>query len=221
MADRDPEQDNLFKEIDEELRQEHYSKLWKKYGNYVIGAACVLVLSVASFQGWKSYDLNRRSEDSQLFSSALRALATNKADEASGFLTKLESDGSAGYVVLSRFNQAAIAAKKSQGKEGADAYRKISQDSSVPSIYRDLALILSAMHDLDRGDPAQISQSLAGLMAASSPWRHSAKELTALAAQKSGDNSKAGKLYKELADDATAPAGIRARAAEMSAILGG
>jgi len=40
-------------------------------------------------------------------------------------------------------------------------------------------------------------------------------------AQKAGDKSKAGKLYKELADDATAPSGIRTRAAEMSAILGG
>ena len=91
----------------------------------------------------------------------------------------------------------------------------------MPSIYRDLALIMSVMHDLDIGDPAQLSASLTGLMAADNPWRHSAKELTALAAQKAGDKSKAGKLYKELADDATAPSGIRARAAEMSAILGG
>ena len=34
MADRDPEQDNLFKEIDEDLRQQKYADLWKKYGKY-------------------------------------------------------------------------------------------------------------------------------------------------------------------------------------------
>ncbi len=221
MADRDPEQDNLFKEIDEELRHEHYAKLWKKYGNFVIGAAVVLVLSVASFQGWKSYDLNRRTESSQLFTSAIKAVSADKPDEATGILAKLAVEGSSGYAILSRFNQAAILAKKGDAKGAAQAYRAISKDSSVPSIYRDLALIMSVMHDLDIGDPAQLSASLTGLMAADNPWRHSAKELTALAAQKAGDKSKAGKLYKELADDATAPSGIRARAAEMSAILGG
>jgi hypothetical protein len=35
-----------------------------------------------------------------------------------------------------------------------------------------------------------------------------------------GDTQRAGQLYRELADDATAPSGIRARAAEMSAVLG-
>ena len=32
MADQNPEKDSFFKEIDEELRQESYAKLWKKYG---------------------------------------------------------------------------------------------------------------------------------------------------------------------------------------------
>ena len=102
MADRDPEQDNLFKEIDEELRHEHYAKLWKKYGNFVIGAAVVLVLSVASFQGWKSYDLNRRTESSQLFTSAIKAVSADKPDEATGILAKLAVEGSSGYAILSQ-----------------------------------------------------------------------------------------------------------------------
>ncbi len=221
MADRNPEQDNLFKEIDEELRQEHYAKLWKKYGNVVIGAVVVLVLSVASYQGWKSYNLNQRTESSQLFNSAIKKIAANKPDEAAGLLAKLSFGGSAGYAVLSRFNQAAVLVKKNDTEGASSAYQKMSQDSSVPLAFRNLALLMSVMHGLDHGDPAQLSASLAGLMAAGNPWRHSAKELTALAAQKAGDKSKAGKLYKELADDATAPSGIRTRAAEMSAILGG
>ena len=40
----------------------------------------------------------------------------------------------------------------------------------------------------------------------------------ALLAKKSGNIKQAVQLYKELADDVTAPAGIRARAAEVSAI---
>jgi len=37
---------------------------------------------------------------------------------------------------------------------------------------------------------------------------------------RSGDRSGALDLYKSLADDPTAPPGLRARAAEMAAVLG-
>ena len=60
MADktpeRDPEQENLFKEIDEELRQEKMALLWKRYGTFIIGAAVLVVSSVAAFQAWQAWD---------------------------------------------------------------------------------------------------------------------------------------------------------------------
>ena len=71
MADktpeRDPEQENLFKEIDEELRQEKMTVLWKKYGIFVMGAAVLVVGSVAAFQAWQTWDTNRRSAESAQF----------------------------------------------------------------------------------------------------------------------------------------------------------
>ncbi|MCH7664263.1 MAG: hypothetical protein IH859_10405 [Chloroflexi bacterium] len=42
MADQT--QDSFLREIEEELRQERYAKLWKKYGNYLIAAALAFVL---------------------------------------------------------------------------------------------------------------------------------------------------------------------------------
>jgi hypothetical protein len=45
--------------------------------------------------------------------------------------------------------------------------------------------------------------------------------MKALLAQMAGDAARAKKLYAELADDVDAPPGIRARAAEMLAVLGG
>ena len=116
MADKDPEQDNLFKEIDEDLRQQKYADLWKKYGKFVIGAAVALVVGVASLKGWEAYDLNRKSEDSKLLSSALKSIANDKPDTAAGILAKLATEGSSGYAVLARFNQAAVLAKKRRCK---------------------------------------------------------------------------------------------------------
>ena len=101
----------------------------------------------------------------------------------------------------------------------AQAYQKISSDTDVDPLFRGLATVLSVLHDLDTGDAGQLTVRLAPLLQTSSPWRHSAKELTALLAQKSGDIKRARALFRELTDDGSAPPGIRARAAEMSAIL--
>ena len=46
-------------------------------------------------------------------------------------------------------------------------------------------------------------------------------ELSALLAQRTGDGAKAKEYYTKLADDLTAPQGMRARATEMLAIIGG
>ena len=220
MADRDPEQDNLFKEIDEDLRQQKYATLWKNYGKFIIGAAIVLVVGVASVKGWEAYDLNRRSEDSKMLSSALKSIARDKPDTAASILETLAKKGSPGYAVLAQFNQAAVLAKKGEVKAASAAYLELSGDTNIEKIVQDMALIMAALHGVDTGDTEILMRKLSRLIDGKNAWRHSAKELSALLAQKLGNKEKANRLYKELSDDATAPSGIRTRATEMTAILG-
>lgn len=221
MAEKDFEQDNLFKEIDEDLRQERYADLWKKHGKHVIAGAVLLVVAVGGYQGWIAYDLNQRNQQSAQFSQALLAVQNNKAQDALSAMDTLAKDGSGGYALLARLNRAGLLARAGSPTEAAIAYLGIAADSSVDQIYRDLAVILASLHELDSGDPAELTSRLQPLTVATNPWRHSARELTALLARRLGDNAKAGKLFREIADDVTAPSGIRARAAELSAILGG
>ena len=51
MADRNAEQDSLFKEIDEDIRQEKYKDLWRKYAKIIISISLAFVLGVATFKG--------------------------------------------------------------------------------------------------------------------------------------------------------------------------
>ncbi|MDG2033264.1 MAG: tetratricopeptide repeat protein [Rhodospirillales bacterium] len=223
MADktpeRDPEQENLFKEIDEELRQEKMTVLWKKYGTFIIGAAVLVVCSVAAFQAWQAWDTNRRNAESAQFETALDAALQQRPADALETFAKLAKNGSTGYATLARLNQAGLQAEGGDRRGAVASYLSISIDDSVDTIFRDLALLLSTLHDLDTAAPDELAQRVARLALTDNPWRHSAKELSALLAQRKGDRSQAEKLFQELADDVTAPAGIRARAAEMRAIL--
>ena len=223
MADktpeRDPEQENLFKEIDEELRQEKMTVLWKKYGIFVIGAAVLVVGSVAAFQASQTWDTNRRSVESAQFATALDAAMQRRPADAVQNFAILARDGSIGYATLARLNQAALQAEGGDRAGAVGSYLSIANDDTVDSIFRDLALLLSTLHDLDTAAPDELAKRVAQLTLTDNPWRHSAKELSALLSQRRGDSSNARKIFQDLADDVTAPAGIRARAAEMSAIL--
>ena len=218
MADRDPEKDNLFKEIDEELRQESYAKLWEKYGNYLIGAAVLVVLIVASYQGWEHYKENKSSEDSALYEKALNALGEEKKEEALSILTRLTEDGSKGYAMLSRLTHAGLVGRTGDKSAADGAYLLIADDPNVSIVFRNLAIILSTMHNIDKGVSIKTTERIKKLTSASSAWRHTAKELLALIEKRNGNSNKANQLFQELADDVTAPASIRARAAEMSVI---
>ena len=47
---------DIFREVDEDIRQERYLKIWKRYGRYVAGAATLVVLTTAAYVAWRDYD---------------------------------------------------------------------------------------------------------------------------------------------------------------------
>ena len=216
----DPVQDSLFREIEEDLRQEHWAKLWKRYGNYFVGAVLALVLSVAGYQGWRAYDIATRQSDGERFAAALKLADDKQTQAAAEAFAGLAADATAGYALLTRFQEAALLAKRGEPAAAAAAYADLAQDSGVDAVYRDLAVILGAFHEMNGPGAGDLSARLAPLTADGNPWRHSAKELIAVLAARAGDRTKARALFTALAADATAPQGIRARAGEMLAILG-
>ena len=62
---------DIFREVDEELKQEHYKKLWKKFGPTVIGVVVVIVAAVGGYQAWQAWDLDRRLDESDRYAAAL------------------------------------------------------------------------------------------------------------------------------------------------------
>jgi hypothetical protein len=220
MADKDPGQDSLFREINEELRQERFGKLWKTYGNYAIAVVVLAIAGVAGYQIWHSRDVAQRAEESAQFTTALRATMENRGAEAAQTFTKLAETGSDGYALISKFDLAAIKSRDGNRAEAAEAYLAIANNNDTAPELRDLALLLSVLQEIDHGDPKILTDRMAPLVASANPWRFIAKEFTAYLAQRMGENERAGQLFRELADDATAPQGIRARAAEMSSVLG-
>lgn len=212
---------DIFREIEEDLHRDRYKKLWQKYGNVVIAAAVGLVVATGAWEVWKTQKLHRAEALGQRYAEALKLAQAGHETEAAAAFAKLAEEAGAGYSALARLQEAALLAKAGNAEGAIAIYDKLAADGSVDQAYRDLATLLAVLHGIDRGDPAALARRLEPLTPAASPWRHSALELSAILAERMGDKARAEQLYAQLADDGTAPADIRARAAEMLAALKG
>ena len=101
-----------------------------------------------------------------------------------------------------------------------EIYDGIAGDSATDELYRDLAVLLAVMHQLDTGEPGALTAVLEPLTADDNPWRYSALEFTGLLAERAGDRPRAREIFTRLGDDPEAPAGLRARARELLSFLG-
>jgi len=212
---------DIFREIDEELRRDNLAKLWERYGAYIIGLAVLIVVVTAGVVGWREYRLRELGAEGVRYAAAADLAHSGQDDKAALAFAAIARDGGGGHALLARFEEAALKAQLGDGGGAAAIYDAIANDASVDRSYRDLATVLSALHGLGGADPKTTVDRLAPLTAAGQPWRASALEVTALAKLKAGDQAGAVESYKTIADDLAAPQGIRARAAEMVAALGG
>jgi hypothetical protein len=212
---------DIFREIDEELRRDNIAKLWERYGAYIIGLAILVVVATAAVVGWREYRGRELRAEGGRYAAAVDLARTGQDEKAVQAFAGLARDASGGHALLARFEEAALKAKQGDAGGAVAIYDALANDSSIDASYRDLATILSAMNGLAATDPKSTVERLAPLTASGQPWRAAALEVTALAKLKAGDHDGAVAAYKQVADDAAAPQGSRARAAEMVAALGG
>jgi hypothetical protein len=210
---------DIFREIDEELRRDNLRKLWSRYGRYVIAAAVLVVVVAGAIVAWRDYQLSERRAQSTRYASALAFAREDKEADAVKILGAIAQEGG-GYAVVASFEEAALLAKSGDRRAAIAIYDRIAAASDLDSSLRELAVLLSIMQGMPESDPHSTIERLASLTASGNSWRPTALELTAIARFGSGDKSGALDLYKSLADDPTASAGLRARAAEMAAALG-
>jgi hypothetical protein len=210
---------DIIREVDEELRRESFEKLWRKYGRYALGLAILIVLAVASYYKWQDYTANQRAERARQYDSALQLAAA--ADPGAPAALQALASGDDGYAALAQLQQAALENKAGDAAGAVAIYEKMTADATLDESFRNLALILVALHTADTAPPDQLRQRLQPLTAAANPWRYSALELTAVLARRAGDRARAEQILTGLADDLNAPQALRQRATEMLHALKG
>jgi hypothetical protein len=210
---------DIFREIEEDLRRDRLSNVWKRHGNALIGLAVVVVLGTAGWRFWSHLEQQKADATGARFRQATELSREGKASEAEAALEALSKDAPTGYRGLARFRLASEIGKR-DAEAGAAAFEALANDSSVddPAL-RDLARLRAAMLIIDKADPKAIVAKVEGLAKPGNPWRNSARELLGLAALKAGDYEGAGRWFDEIVVDREAPRSLRQRANRYLALV--
>lgn len=203
-------QDNIFREVDEELRSDRMRALWRRFAPYVIGAAVGVVLVVAINEGWTWYHANNAAQSSDELYAAFELVEGGDLPAAQSQLDKLIADGSGSYPVLAQFRKAGVLAKEGAVTDAVAAYDALANSQSNQRL-RELALVLGGTLMVDAGTLADVESRVGSIAAEESPLRNAAREALGLAQYKAGDFAGAQASFEAVVNDPLTQSTVRNR----------
>ncbi|MBB5046493.1 hypothetical protein HNR60_001238 [Rhodopseudomonas rhenobacensis] len=208
----------LFNEVDEDLRREQLKRLWDRYSLLIIALAILIIVGVGGWRGYQYFEAKKAAEAGAAFNQASDLSEQNKHAEAEAAFAKIAATAPAGYRTLARLRAAAeIAARDTQA--AAKAFDAIAADAAVPAVDRDLAKVRAAGLLLETASYPDMLQRLEPATTTAGTYRHTARELLALSAWRTGDATAARKWLELISTDAETPSSLRSRADVLQALL--
>jgi hypothetical protein len=208
--------ESLFREVDEEIRQDRAKALWAKYGNVLTALAIAVILAVAGWKGWQYMQLKQSEAAAKVFFDAAKLAADGKADDAIAAFKAVDHPG---FAQLSRLREAAQLAKAGKTDAAVAIYDAVADDAAADPSLRDLANVRAGYLLADTRKPDALLLRLGALDTDTNPWRHAAREIFGLSAWRTGDYTMADRYMNAIIADPETPNAARQRALRMVQLL--
>ncbi len=209
---------DIFQEVDEEVRRERLKKLWDQYG-YVFVALCVLIVAgVGGWRGYQYWQAKKAGESGVAYEQAIQLAQAGKHKEADAAFARIAAGGTAGYRVLARLREATELAQTDQ-KAALGAFDALAADKNAGQIIEDLAAVRAGLLLVDSAPYSEMQKRLEPLAGSNRSFRHTARELLALSAWKTGDLADARKWTDMMMSDPETPGGTRSRAQILGELI--
>lgn len=211
--------DTFIREVQEELRREQLTRIWERYGTYLIAGLILLIAAVAGYKYLEYYRISTAEAAGASYRAALALSAQGKSEDAHKALEAIAGTSSSGYAALAGLRLAADAAKAGKTAEAVAAFDALAKGSAGDDLLRDHAALQAAMLRLDTADWTEMQNRLNDLTNDRNAWRFSARELLGLAAYKAGRTAEARKAFEQLLGDQGTPPSMVERVQLMLSVL--
>lgn len=204
--------DNVLREIDEDLRNEKLRQFWRKFRTPILIGVALLIAVTAGSSIWEDYQSRKAGEAMVKLDAAIQQLQKGEASAAAGNFAKLAKESGGELHDMALLWQARAEA---QANEADAALRTLTTLAAKPRgndlVWRDMACLrLMAAN----ADTPKTCASQGG-----SPLKSQRLEWHAALLWQEGKQDEARVLLRTIVDDENAPASQRERAKRLMRAL--
>jgi len=214
---------DIFDEVEEDLRADRAQALLKRYGGMLVAAAVLVVVAVGAWRAWEWRENKRIAAIADTYLAAAQTAETLKGparEAAAAQFAAVAAKAPTGYRTLAQLREAGLKVQAGDLAGASALWDQVSGDAGADPLLRDVASLQWAIHHVDSGDPAQVAARLGPLALPDSPFHPLAAETLAMLDLRQGKTAAARAALTALAQDATAPTGVRQRAQGLLARIG-
>ncbi|OPZ76719.1 MAG: hypothetical protein BWY78_01284 [Alphaproteobacteria bacterium ADurb.Bin438] len=185
------QQDALFRDVEEQLRIENMKKFWAKYGDFFIGSALFILLSVGGMEVYKNFKQSIAYDVGNEYLSSLFLISEGKDKEALSHLSKIASEGKNGLSSFAKVYEANLSDKD------ASKYLELSKDEKLYEPVREFLALSYAYQIIDTKSEQEVMDTISGLEG-KRQWIGAVNEIKALALLKSGKQDEAFNILNNM-----------------------
>ena len=211
---------DVFQEVDEELREEKYKSIWRKFRYYVIGGLILFILGIAANAFWKDYNLKEINDRSNRFFTAIEMAQEDKVNAITLLeeFANQEEKNSEYNALIARFTEAAIRRSEKDFNGALVIYQSL-EENNVSNFYEDYAKLSSVEMLIALNNKKDAKLILDDLISNTSDLKYIAMEYMGYLEIDEGNFSKAQTIFTNIADDALSSVNMKNRSREVLSIL--
>ena len=208
---------DIFREVEEEVRREHYAELWKKYGDYIIAGAALLIIAAAGVQLWRIHEQREQAKAAATYAIASQMLDGGAAGSAALTFDKLAQTAPGGYAQLALLQKANALYAAGNVPQAIETYKQVAAKGDP--LLAPVARVRAAWATVDSAPRSDVDTLLKPLLDQTSPWHPIAREILAYDDYRNGAFAKAQGEFLAISKDKDAPSAVRRRSEVMAGYL--
>ena len=200
---------DILRQVDEDIRKEQFSKLWKKYGLYSVLALILVFVLVIGYQLKISIDKTKNEKIVELY---INATNIENIDQQLSLLDEINTSNNRYLSGLADLKISRLMIENGNADEGSMYLEKIALNKTYDPIIRDLSIYFLLMIRIDNYSEDEFLSFLDDAKIQNSNFKFLFKELIALKKLLVGKNKESKIGFQELIDLQDTPTDIKLRA---------
>lgn len=198
----------MFKEIEEDMRRERTQRLWNSFGKLMVMASIAVIAATIAIVVWQDRKEDRSIEQTTQFIKGLDRLNVEDYKGAIEVFTSLAENGGSSYYGMSMLRKAQAQVALGDREGALKTYEALASHGPDDDAFVGLGRILAVDSSGKALEPVK-----------SSPFYYSQQEWQAWQLVKDGKTKEALAVFEALHNDVASPASLRQRAGEIVAYL--